>query len=114
MSDTTTVTKSAIKPHEAFKVTTPDTVAECWDGVYHAINPDGTEMRLYEALWNCTAHYNDKHLEHIEDIGPHDVIGINSTASFWHLFTPAQQAKLNELAKLNDAQLRLDSNDEDY
>jgi hypothetical protein len=79
-----------IKPHERFKYITPDTVAECWNGVFDFGN-------LYEQLWNCVEHYDkvDK-----EDNGPHDVIGINSVASFWHMFSEENQKHLNEIAEI--------------
>lgn len=86
-----------IKPHVAFDLIRPDEVAECWDGVYSA------PCALYEALWDCTEAYDDQHLANIEDMGPHDVIGINCVKQFWKRFTPEQQAKLNELAEEQDA-----------
>lgn len=82
-----------MKPNTALSYITPDTVAECWDGV-------GQE--LYRALWGCVPHYDTGYRAHIEDIGPADVIGINSVASFWDRFTPEQQSKLNELAEKED------------
>ena len=85
-----------IKPHEAFNVTEPDTVAECWNGVFSSGN-------LYETLWGCVDHYQKYDRE---DCGPHDVIGINCVAKFWDRFTPEQQAKLNELAERQDEELR--------
>ena len=76
-------------PHPALKYVTPDTVAECWDGI-------GDD--LYEALWHCVAKYDNAYRENIEDIGPHDVIGINAVTDFWDGFTPEQQIKLNAVA----------------
>lgn len=86
-----------IKPNAAFTVTRPDEVAECWDGVFGFGN-------LYETLWGCVDHYDDKHMANIEDIGPHDVIGINAVALFWDRFTDEQKTKLNELAEAHDAE----------
>lgn len=77
-----------VTPHQWFEIVTPDTVAECWDGVYSSGN-------LYETLWSCVDDY--KKVDR-EDCGPHDVIGLNSVKDFWDRFTEEQQNKLNELA----------------
>ena len=84
-----------IKPHAAFEVITPDTVAECWDGVFGSGN-------LYERLWSMVDLYDESYRENIEDIGPHDVVGINSVASFWDKFTEEERELLNALAERND------------
>jgi hypothetical protein len=78
------------EPHLSLTLLTPDTVAECWEGVLDA--------DLYNPLWDCVSKYEkiDK-----EDCGPFDVVGINCVADFWADFTPEQQAKLNELAVRN-------------
>ncbi len=81
-----------MKPHTALKYITPDEVAECWEGVFGQGN-------LYEALWDCVEHYEkiDR-----EDCGPHDVIGINSVASFWSRFSTAHKQILNRMAVENE------------
>lgn len=92
MSDTSTA--KAIKPHGALTVTRPDEVAECWEGTLK----DG----VYETLWGLVQHYDkiDR-----EECGPHDVIGINSVASFWHLIDDATKARLNDLATAYQAEM---------
>jgi len=77
--------------HEAFNYIRPDEVAECWDGVFSFGN-------LYEQLWACVEKYDNAYKANIEDIGPHDVIGINCVSQFWDSFSEANQVKLNELA----------------
>jgi hypothetical protein len=88
-----------IRPHPSFKYITPDTVAECWDGVFSFGN-------LYEQLWACVEHYDNSYRENIEDIGPHDVVGINAVAGFWSKFSPENQIKLNALAADQEAENR--------
>jgi hypothetical protein len=78
-----------MKPHTALKYITPDEVAECWEGVIPT---------LYEALWECVPRYNTKYLANIEDIGPHDVIGLNCVADFWSSFSAVHKSILNRLA----------------
>jgi hypothetical protein len=82
-----------IEPHLALSLITPDTVAECWEGVLDA--------DLYGPLWDCVPKYDNSYRENIEDIGPMDVVGINAVSEFWDSFTPEQQAKLNQLAVRN-------------
>ena len=82
-----------MKPHTNLKYIQPDEVAECWDGVFAIPG-------LYEALWDMVSKYDNKHREWIEDIGPHDVIGINSVAKFWRFFSEEHQAELNKLARM--------------
>jgi hypothetical protein len=82
------------KPHVALTITTPDEVAECWEGV---------EDALYEKLWYLTKFYDNSHLANIEDMGPGDVVGINSVAKFWGKLTDEEQMRLNELAEAVDA-----------
>lgn len=83
-----------IQPHSSFETIRPDEVAECWDGVYH--NKQVSD--LYEQLWGLTEQYDNKHRDNIEDIGPHDVIGINSVKSFWDKLSEPAQMELNRLA----------------
>lgn len=84
-----------IKIHEGLQVVTPDTVAECWNGVYG-------HGDLYERLWDCVPHY--KKFDR-EDCGPHDVVGVNSVAQFWDRFSDDHKTKLNELAAAFDAEI---------
>lgn len=78
-----------IIPNPVFEVIRPDEVAECWDGV-------GDD--LYEDLWECVGKYDNSYRENIEDIGPHDVIGINCVKDFWDDLSIENQIKLNALA----------------
>jgi len=71
----------------------PDEVAECWDDV---------PPELYTALWACVPKYDNKWRENIEDMGPHDVIGINSVSKFWRCFNTLQRIQLNDMAKRNE------------
>ena len=83
------------EPHDAFNYTTPDAVAECWDGI---------EDELYSALWASMENMKPISEQiHIEDSSPSDAIGLNSLASVWKRFTPAQQERLNVLAMKNFA-----------
>jgi hypothetical protein len=75
-----------VKPHTALKYIAPDEVAECWEGV---------DDELYAALWGCVNKY--KKIE-FEDVGPHDVIGINSVSKFWRYFSMHEKRQLNNLA----------------
>jgi hypothetical protein len=84
-----------IKPHRALSYIRPDEVAECWNGVLASGD-------LYEKLWACVEKYDNKYRENIEDMGPHDVIGINSVVEFWDQFSDEDKAKLNELAVANE------------
>ncbi len=87
-----------VESNAVFEVITPDEVAECWDGVFsNEAVPD-----LYEQLWALTKFYEK--IENIEDIGPHDMIGINSVAGFWSRLAPATQVELNRLAAVNDSE----------
>ena len=80
-----------IKPHSYLSLIRPDQVAECWDGVFYSGN-------LYETLWACVNNYTAPSPEESEE----PCHGMDSVADFWDRFTPEQQAKLNELADLND------------
>lgn len=84
-----------VKPHSAATYMTPDQIAECVNGVYSAGN-------LYETLWDLTQYYDQSYMAVIEDIGPHDVIGINSVASFWDKLSEEHQTKINELLQAHD------------
>jgi hypothetical protein len=79
-----------ITPHVALTILTPDTVAECWNGVFGFGD-------LYETLWACVPAYTAPSPEESEE----PCYGMDCVADFWGRFTPEQQAKLNELAKLN-------------
>jgi hypothetical protein len=86
----------SIKYHQALKNVTPDTVAECWDGVYSSGD-------LYEQLWGCVDSYDEYDRE---DCGPHDVIGMNSVAKFWDCFSEQNQRRLNELAEQREQEFQ--------
>jgi hypothetical protein len=80
----------SINPHIAFTVISPDTVAECWNGVF-------TFGNLYETLWDCVAEYKAPTPEESEE----PCYGVDCVADFWDRFTPEQQLKLNELVEIN-------------
>ncbi len=86
----------SIAPHIALTIQTPDTVAECWDGIFAVPG-------LYEALWALTNDYDNAHRANIEDMGPADVVGLNSVASFWDRFSDEHKAALNAAAIAFDA-----------
>jgi hypothetical protein len=83
-------------PHPLFTVWTPDTVAECMNGVFSS--PDA----LYEALWALVP--SSKSYD-VEDNGPADVVGIGALAESWHLVTDAQALTLNDLAAKHEAKM---------
>ena len=76
-----------IEPHDALTILTPDTVAECWDGVFAFGD-------LYETLWSCVPDYTAPSPEESEE----PCHGMDSVADFWDRFSDAQKLKLNELA----------------
>lgn len=76
-------------PHSIFQVWTPDTVAECMNGVFSA--PNG----LYAKLWSLVP---AKRPYDIEDNGPADVVGIGSVAKNWESFSAEEAILLNDLA----------------
>jgi hypothetical protein len=77
-------------PNSLFELWTADTVAECLSGV---------PSELYRRLWNDVLPHNatpyDAEREALD--------GTNCLADLWHLLTPAEQSKLNELANAEDA-----------
>jgi len=73
-----------MKPHPLFEVWTPDTVAECLEGV---------KDDLYSALWALVPYYTKRESNEL----PPDP-DFNALAGFWDKLEPEQQAKLNELA----------------
>jgi hypothetical protein len=81
--------RTEMKAHLALKYITPDEVAECWEGV---------DEELYSALWGCVPKYDNKWRENIEDMGPYDVIGVNSVSKFWSSFSMHHKRQLNNLA----------------
>lgn len=95
--------QTTILPRSKFSYYRPDEVAECWEGVIDRnAATEAAKMELYHALWDAMDGAKPlSELVNIEDCGPHDVIGLNSVADFWDRFTPAQQARLNELADCN-------------
>src|SRR5262245_23890720 len=89
-------TKTKNMMNKMFEVMTPDEVAETMEGIYPVPG-------LYEALWACVKDYKkiDK-----EDIGPHDVIGINCLAKFWSQFSDEHKEALNKAAARRDEEIR--------
>ena len=73
-----------IKPHLAFKFTTPDTVAECY--------PIKLDDPLYDRLWSMTEFYDRKFREE-----PYPEL--NNLASFWNKFTDDEKVALNAAAE---------------
>ena len=85
-----------IIPHSWFETSTPDEVAECWDGIIDVPN-------LYETLWSFVPEYQQFDRE---DCGPYDVIGINSVTTYWDRIPPELQTELNRLADKRERELR--------
>ena len=82
------------KPHPLLEVRTPDEVAETWDNV---------PVELCNNLWSLTNHYTKYDRK---DCGPHDVIGVNSIASFWKLLSTKDQMLLNILARKQESEIK--------
>jgi len=74
-----------MKPHGLFEVWTPDTVAECLNGV---------KDDLYSALWALVPYYTKRDPEAECPPDP----DFNALALFWDKLSPEHQAILNELA----------------
>lgn len=66
---------------------TPDTIAECFNGV---------SSRLCSALWDLVPSYTDFDRE---DCGPADVVGVNSLEGFWDRLDADLQAELIVVAE---------------
>lgn len=83
-----------IKPHLEFTLCRADEVAECFDGI---------DSELYAKLWNEIVSIQ-KPIPNLEDSGPHDHIGHENLAKYWHMLSPDEQAYLNSLAEKREAQ----------
>lgn len=81
-----------VKPHETFKYTRADEVAECWDGV---------PQELYIKLWNEIVP-RQKPIPNLEDSGPADHVGHENLAAHWRHLTEDEQKLLNDLAVKRD------------
>lgn len=84
-----------MKPQAVFSIIRADEVAECWEGV-------GEE--LYKALWAIAS--IQRPIPNIEDSGPHDHIGHECLADYWHELTLDHQIRLNELAAERDREFK--------
>lgn len=83
-----------IKPHMSFEYNRADEVAECWDGI-------GED--LYAVLWNVIVPHQ-KPIPNLEDSGPHDHVGHENLAKYWHMLSSDEQVYLNQLAVKRDAE----------
>jgi hypothetical protein len=102
---------SSIPPHHSFTICcTPDTVAECWDGVWTE------EPKLYEKLWSLEKFYDEpRYTEYVfvdgelseiiygeviptEHLFPDSLYRLNTVAGFWDKFTDEEKILLNKLA----------------
>ena len=81
------------KPHLSLCLTTPDTVAECFDGV---------PFELARKLWDTTEHLTG--ISSYECEFPNDYQETNSVATVWHLFTEKEKVALNALCEARDAE----------
>lgn len=90
------MTTARLQPHSALSYYRPDEIAECWDGV---IAVPG----LYEALWDILPE-EASYADNIEDIGPADVIGLDSVVERWSDLSREHQEALNRLAVANTRQ----------
>ena len=82
-----------IKPHSCLAWTTPDTVAEGFDGV---------SRELATKLWETTASLNGISTFECDD--PVAYGESNSVESVWHLFTDDEKVALNALCEARDAE----------
>lgn len=83
-----------IKPNSTFELFRADEIAECWDGI---------PAELYQTLWNVIVPHQ-KPIPNLEDSGPHDHIGHENLAKYWHMLSPDEQTYLNSLAEKREAQ----------
>jgi len=83
-----------IKPHLEFTLCRADEVAECFDGIGQA---------LYIKLWDIIVPLQ-KPIPNLEDSGPHDHIGFESLAKYWHMLSEDEQVYLNSLATKREAE----------
>ena len=77
-------------PATIFTIWSPDSVAECMDGV---------SDDMYKRLWELTAHVPRLSAD---DETP-DSQFKQALSTVWHLLTPAEQAELNFLAVQHEA-----------
>lgn len=77
-----------VRPHDAFKYTRADEVAECWEGV-----PEW----LYLKLWNDVVSVQ-RPTPNLEDSGPADHVGHECLAKHWRRLDLGSQVTLNKLA----------------
>jgi hypothetical protein len=77
-----------IKPHMEFEFNRADEVAECWDGIGQA---------LYNKLWDIIVPLQSP-IPNLEDSGPHDHVGHENLAKYWHMLSREDQLYLNDLA----------------
>ncbi len=78
-------------PHGLFECWTPDTVAECMEGV---------EGDLYRTLWDLVEFYHDLGNPETPDTHYGHVFGNDLALPFlWNRLTEADRLKLNELAE---------------
>lgn len=84
------------KPHDIFRTTRADEVAECWEGV---------SDELYRALWNKIVPHQ-KAIPNLEDSGPHDHVGHENLAAHWDKLTPEEQEQLNVLAGKEEEKIK--------
>ena len=81
---------TAIAPHSLFNVWSPDTVAECLEGV---------PSELYRRIWNdIVPQYDGKPRSEVPDD-----FDTRCLALYWEQFTDAERATLNALAEAEDA-----------
>ena len=81
-----------VRPHEAFKYSRADEVAETWE----------TPEWLYQELWEIVAF--QKPIPNLEDSGPHDHVGHESLSKHWRKLSIGAQCTLNRLAVERDAE----------
>lgn len=80
-----------IEPHPFLKLTRPDEIAECWEGV---------STDLYRRLWESLKGLPAYHGETPPEPDAHDLVKV------WDFFTDAEKEELNRLAAKQDEELR--------
>ena len=85
-----------IKPHELFEIWTPDTVAECMEGV--------TANDLYGTLWGLVEFYEEREKPETPDTFYGHVFG-NELArpDLWNRLSDVDKLTLNDLAAKHEA-----------
>ena len=84
---------AAIRPHLSLCLATPDTVAECFEGV---------PFELARKLWDTTEHLTG--ISSFECDAPNDYQQTNSVETVWHLFTDDEKKALNDICVARDAE----------